>query len=161
MKERISTLMDGELFEDEAEALLGKIKQHGSAQQEWQTYHLIGDILRQPDHISRDISSALRERLRNEPTVLSPHSRMSKKLRYLAMTAVASLMAVALVVWVSVKVAPESAPQMALVQPPAGIEQSSNSANKGMDDYLMAHQEFSPSANVEGAAAYIHTVSAK
>jgi sigma-E factor negative regulatory protein RseA len=162
MKESISTLMDGELFEDEAEALLGKIKHHSGARQEWQTYHLIGDILRQPDHISRDISSTLRERLRNEPTVLAPpRSRISKKLRYFAMSAAASLMAVALVVWVSIRLGPDSTPQMAEVQQPAEVQQASDSANKGMDDYLMAHQEFSPSANVEGAAAYIHTVSAK
>ena len=28
-----------------------------------------------------------------------------------------------------------------------------------VNDYLMAHQEFSPSTNVQGAASYIHTVS--
>lgn len=161
MKESISTLMDGELFEDEAEALLGKINHHGSARQEWQTYHLIGDVLRQPDHISRDISLALRERLRNEPTVLAPRNHISKKLRYFAMSAAASLMAVALVVWISAKIGSESAPQMAAAQQPAELQQASYSANRGMDDYLMAHQEFSPSANMEGAATYIHTVSAK
>lgn len=160
MKESISALMDGELFEDEAEALLGRIGRHPEARREWQTYHLIGDALRQPDHIPEDISATLRERLRNEPTVLAPRSRISKKLRYFAMSAVASVMAVALVVWMSVKIGPESVPQMALQQ--SGAEQQASSGDHdGMDDYLMAHQEFSPSTNVEGAATYIRTVADK
>lgn len=161
MKESISTLMDGELFEDETEDLLGRIKQHPGAQQEWRTYHLIGDVLRQPEHISRDISPALRERLRNEPTVLAPRHRIGKKVRIIAMSAAASLMALAMVVWISVKVAPESAPQMAMQQPSGGVPQAGRSANQGMDDYLMAHQEFSPATNVEGAASYIRTVADK
>lgn len=167
MKESISTLMDGELFEDETEALLGRIKQHPDAQQEWQTYHLIGDALRQPDHISRDISTALRERLRNEPTVLVPRHRISKKVRYVAMSAVASVMALAMVVWMSARIGPDSSTQMAMRQPAGGAQQAGHSvnagrsANQGMDDYLMAHQEFSPATNVEGAATYIRTVADK
>lgn len=163
MKESISTLMDGELFEDETEALLSRIKQHPEAQQEWQTYHLIGDALRQPDHISRDISPALRERLRSEPTVLAPRSRISKKVRYVAMSAAASMMAFALLAWMSLKIGTEPAVQMAM-QPSAGKQHAGRSvnpagpANQGMDDYLMAHQEFSPATNVEGAATYIRTV---
>lgn len=161
MKESISTLMDGELFEDETEALFSKIKHHPEAQQEWQTYHLIGDILRQPDHIPRDISVALRARLQAEPTVLAPRNRISKKVRYFAMSAAASMMALAVLAWMSVRIGSEPAPQMAMQQPSAEMRQAGYSENKGMDDYLMAHQEFSPAANVEGAATYIHTVAAK
>lgn len=161
MKESISTLMDGELFEDESDVLLGKIKHHPEAQQEWKTYHLIGDILRQPDHIPRDISAALHARLQAEPTVLAPRSVNSKKVRYFAMSAAASLMALALLVWMSARIGSEPGPQMAMQQPPAEVRQASYAENKGMDDYLMAHQEFSPTANVEGAATYIHTVAVK
>lgn len=161
MKERISTLMDGELFEDEAEALLSRIKQHPESRQEWQTYHLIGDALRQPDHISRDITPDLRKRLQLEPTVLAPRRLGSKKLHYFVMSAAASLTALALVVWMSVKIGHDPAPQMAEQQPSGDVQQAGYSTNRGMDDYLMAHQEFSPSTNVEGAATYIHTVAAK
>ena len=33
--------------------------------------------------------------------------------------------------------------------------------NGSMNDYMLAHQEFSPSTDVRGAASYIRTVSAK
>ena len=131
MKERISTLMDGELFEDETEALLSRIKHHPEARQEWQTYHLIGDALRQPDHISRDISAALHERLQLEPTVLSPHSRTGKKVRYFALSAAASLMALALVAWMSVQIGTEPAAQMAFEQQSGAVQPASYTVNPG------------------------------
>lgn len=161
MKERISTMMDGELFEDETEALLSRIKHQPDALQEWHTYHLIGDALRQPDHVSRDISDALRERLKLEPTVLSPRNRISKKMRYFAMSAAASLMALALVAWMSVQIGSEPAAQMVVQQQSNTMQSGGAAANKGMDDYLMAHQEVSPGKDVGAATTYIHTVSAK
>ncbi len=162
MKERISTMMDGELFEDETEALLSRIKHHPEARQEWQTYHLIGDALRQPQHISRDISATLRERLQLEPTVLAPRRKISQKVRYFAMSAAASLMALALVIWMSAQIGAEPATQQMAVQQQAGAVQPAGlAARQGVDDYLMAHQEVSPSTDVQGAASYIHTVAAR
>jgi len=166
MKERISTLMDGELFEDETEALLGRIKHHPEARQEWQTYHLIGDALRQPGYISRDISVTLRERLQDEPTVLAPRIRISQKIRYFAMSAAASLMALALVAWMSVQISSEPPTRQIAQQQPGNVQAGNvkpgvNSGTKVVDDYLMAHQEVSPSTDVQGAASYIHTVAAR
>lgn len=159
MKHEISALMDGELFEDEAEVLLKNIKKDRQAQQAWQTYHLIGDVLRQPDHISQDISASFRERLQAEPTVFSPRKRVSQNVRYFALSAAASVMALALVAWLSIQVGTEPAPQIAAVQPQNEVRPASFSATTSVNDYLMAHQEFSPSTELHGAASYIHTVS--
>jgi hypothetical protein len=63
-------------------------------------------------------------------------------------------MALALVAWLSIQVGKEPAPQIAAVQQNNPVRQVSAQA----DDYLMAHQEFSPGANVHTAAAYIQTV---
>lgn len=161
MKERISTLMDGELNGDETEALLGRIKQHPETLQEWQAYHLIGDALRQPDHISKDISIALRERLRAEPTVLAPHRLVGKKISNFAMSVAASVAAFSLVVWMSVQIGSEPPAQMAMQQQSREVQRAVYSLDQGMNEYLMAHQELSPSTEVEGAATYIHTVAAK
>jgi len=157
MKQHISALMDGELFDDEAEAVLDKLKRNPEGHGEWLVYHLIGDALRQPDHVHADISAALGERLLAEPTVLAPHSRANHRARWFAVSAAASVMALAVVAWLSAKVAPEAAPQVAMQQP-GNVRPASLSAKRGMNDYLMAHQEFSPANNVQGAASYIHTV---
>jgi sigma-E factor negative regulatory protein RseA len=63
MKQDISALMDGELFEDEAESLLGQINSDSTVRKNWAVYHLIGDVLRQPEHIHCDLSMKVRERL--------------------------------------------------------------------------------------------------
>ena len=87
MKEHISVLMDGELFDDEADALLDKLKRDPAGHEEWLRYHLISDILRQPDHVHADISRAMHERLGAEPTILAPRSRAAQKVRWFAVPA--------------------------------------------------------------------------
>jgi len=158
MKQNISALMDGELFDDEAEALLDKIKRSPDAHAEWHIYHLVGDALRQPEHLHANMGAALRERLQAEPTVLAPRGRVKQNARWFALSAAASLMAFSLVAWMSVQVASEPAPPIAMQQQSTALRPASFHANRGLNDYLMAHQEFSPSADVQGAAAYIRTV---
>jgi len=157
MKQEISVLMDGEMFEDEADAFFDKLKRNPEIRQDWATYHLIGDALRQPDHIHRDLSVSFRARLQAEPTILAPHSRNPQKIRHYALSAAASVMALAIVAWMSMQISNEPAPQMVSAQQNDAIRPASFQAN----DYLMAHQEVSPSADVQGAATYIHTVAAK
>jgi len=157
MKQEISVLMDGEMFEDEAEAFFDRLKRHPEAHKEWATYHLIGDALRQPDHIHRDISPSFHDRLQAEPTILAPHGRNPQRIKHYALSAVASVMALALVAWMSMQISNEPTSQIASIQQNNAIRPASFQAN----DYLMAHQEFSPSADVQGAATYIHTVAAK
>jgi sigma-E factor negative regulatory protein RseA len=157
MKQNISALMDGELFDDEAEALLDKIKRNPDANTEWHIYHLVGDALRQPDHLHANIGPALRERLQAEPTVLAPRSRVKQNVRWFALSAAASVMALALVAWLSVQIGSEPAPQVAMQQSTA-LRPASFPVNPELNAYLMAHQEFSPSTDVQGTASYVRTV---
>ncbi|MBK9160590.1 MAG: sigma-E factor negative regulatory protein [Nitrosomonadales bacterium] len=158
MKQEISALMDGELFEDEADTLLDQIKRDQDSHNDWAVYHLIGDVLRQPDHIHCDLGAQVRERVQDEPTVLAPRKRVIRqKMQAFMMSAAASLAAVGVVAWMSMQVAPETAPQMAMKQNvlrPASLQIQPKSS-----DYLMAHQEFSPSTDMNGGASYVRTVS--
>ncbi len=158
MKQDISAMMDGELFEDDAVALLAKLKKNPHGDKEWLTYHLIGDALRQPDHVGKDISSSFHARLLAEPTVFAPRRRITQKARYFALSAAASLMALALVAWMSMQAGSERAPQVAVAQPQIDVRPAGFTSTNGVNDYVMAHQEFSPSTNVQGAATYIHYV---
>lgn len=157
MKQEISALMDGELFEDEAEALLGKLKRQPDANRNWELYHLIGDVLRQPEHIRCGFTQSFHQRLQEEPTILAPRHHSPQRIKHYALSAAASVMALALVAWLSTQIGSEPVVQMATVQQQNAI----HPATYQVDDYLMAHQEFSSSADVQGAATYIHTVAAK
>ena len=158
MKKEISALMDGELFEDEAESLLDRIKRDSDTHKNWAVYHLIGDVLRQPEHIHCDLSAKIRERMQDEPTVLAPRGHaMKQRVRTFALSAAASLAAVGVVAWMSLQISPEAAPKMAMQQ--AALRPASVQIKSKSNDYLMAHQEFSPSIDMNGGASYIHTVS--
>ena|SRR3989338_9551699 len=158
MKQEISALMDGELFEDEAEGLLNRIERNSDVHMDWEIYHLIGDVLRQPDHIHCDLSAKVRELMRDEPTVLAPRRHVVKqKMRAIALSAVASLSAVGVVVWMSMQISPEASPKMAMQQ--NTVRPVNLHIQPKANDYLMAHQEFSPSTDMNGGASYIRTVS--
>jgi len=158
MKQKISVLMDGELFEDEAESLFGHIKRGSDVHNDWEIYHLIGDVLRQPEHIHCGLSSKVRERMEDEPTVLAPRVRAVKqRMRTIALSAAASLSAVGVVAWMSLQISPEAAPQLAMQQ--TAFRPASMQIKADSNDYLMAHQEFSPSADMNGGTSYIRTVS--
>ena len=157
MKQEISALMDGELFEDDTATVLNRIKHDQSMRKHWAAYHLIGDVLRQPDHIHSDLSAKVRERMRNEPVVLAPRGHAVKqKLRTFALSVAASLSAVGVVAWMSLQISPEIAPKMAMQQ--TSLRPASMQILPKSDDYLIAHQEFSPAMDVN-AASYIRTVS--
>ncbi|MDH4234277.1 MAG: sigma-E factor negative regulatory protein [Gallionella sp.] len=158
MKQEISVLMDGELFEDEADALLNHIKPGSEAHRDWEIYHLIGDVLRQPDYIHSDLSSRARELMRDEPVVLAPRRQAAKqKMRTYALSAAASLSAVGVVAWMSMQITPEVPPRMAMQQ--NAVRPVNVQTQPKAYDYLMAHQEFSPSTDMNGGASYIRTVS--
>ncbi len=157
MNKDISALMDGELFEDEAESLLSRIKRDSEAHEDWELYHLIGDVLRQPDHIHCDLSAKVRDRMEDEPVVLAPRGRAVKqRIRTVALSAAASLAAFGVVAWMSAQIAPGTSPQTAMQQ--AALRPASAHFKPSANDYLMAHQEFSPSTDMSGGAAYVRTV---
>jgi len=150
--------MDGEIFEDEAESLLDHIGRGTDAHKDWEIYHLIGDVLRQPDHIHCDLSAKVRERMRDEPTVLAPRSHaVKRKVRTVALSAAASLAAVGVVAWMSQQIGSETLPQMAMQN--NALRPVSMQIQPKSNDYLMAHQEFSPSTDMNGGASYIRMVS--
>lgn len=159
-------LMDGELCGDDAEILLDKLKHNPEAQQEWLTYHLIGDSLRQPDFMPFEMSDTFSERLHAEPTVLAPRSKPGSKTGFFAMSAAASIMAMVFLAWLTVQIDAKPVLRQAVQSPNAVSTASSQMianipVNDSMNDYLLAHQELSPGNDVRGAASYIRTVAAR
>lgn len=156
-RHEISALMDGELFEDEAGNLLGQIKYGSEAHKNWELYHLIGDALRQPEHVTADLSVKVHQRLQDEPTILVPRIQgVKRKAQTFALSAAASLVAVGVVAWMSLQISPEAAPKMAMQQ--GALRPASLKSQLQSNDYLLAHQEYSPSTDMNGGASYIRTV---
>jgi sigma-E factor negative regulatory protein RseA len=160
MKDRISALIDGELDEHATGEALGQVGRDGEAGETWRTYHLIGDVLRDDRVLSSGFAARVGKRLAAEPTVLAPAAAVSRPRRWFPLPAAAAAAAVALVAWVAFapqREEPQPQPQAAIaeVAKPPAIVMPSSAAN----DYLLAHQGFSPRVAFQGMAPYVRTVS--
>lgn len=146
MKEHISALMDGELDDESARIVFGKLKQGEALRDEWEIYHLIGDGLRQTPQLSGDFSSRFAERLAAEPTVLAPQPKPRLLRTKIALSAAASLAAVSVVAWTAFQLNPPD--QAKIAAAPTHL------SSTNVSGYVSAHQEFSTSAYY-GAAPYM------
>jgi len=59
MKEQLSAYMDGEFDHDNAEHLVATAKSNGEMRQAWQTYHLIGDVMRGEPAMTTEFSDRI------------------------------------------------------------------------------------------------------
>jgi sigma-E factor negative regulatory protein RseA len=163
---KISEWMDGELSGHQTREQFTRVKQDTELHHCWDTFHLIGDVMRGEHALSQEFEKRVAARLASEPAVLAPRPRVSRRFATYALSAAASVSAVALVGWIAFFMNP-LAPQPDLAQappapPPAAVpaEQLASVPSDGaMNEYLIAHQEFSPSTEIQGLAPYIRGVS--
>jgi len=151
MKHQISAFMDGELLEEETGAVLAQLKRDDTLLTQWTDFHVISDALKEQYSLQRELSPAFRERiskrLSEEPTILAAQQTSLRRPRALALSAAASVAAVAMVLGIAF-----------YNEQPAEFAQPTAAATAtNVDDYLMAHQEFSPM--MQGVAPYARTVS--
>ena len=161
MKTRISALMDGELDDRSAAEAIVTAARESEAAEAWRTYHLISDAMRGTRLLSDSFSARLAERLAVEPTVLAPQRadvQPSPRV-WFAMSAAASVAAVALVGWVAFAPPRESAPAAGpLAQNKPVLGSVAVPMPVAANDYLLAHQAFSPRVSLQGMAPYVRSV---
>jgi len=161
MKDKISALMDGELDAKSAAEMIDSLGRDGDALHAWRTYHLISDAIRDSRVLSDGFTSRVAARLSAEPALLAPAGLQAEPRKWLVLSAAASVAAVSLVGWLAF------APQREA--PPSQVAKASATPLKkqpaivplpsGTNDYLLAHQGFSPRASLQGMALYVRTVS--
>jgi len=161
MKSKISALMDDELEQHGTGGALEALRIEGEARDGWRRYHLIGDLMRDTHPLSAGFAARVADRIAQEPTVLAPSRRRIEAVRMpvWAFSAAASLAAVALVGWVAF--GPGDDAQLAQRQPQvlAVPEAPQVAPPAAANDYLLAHQGYSPRNSLQGAAPYVRTVS--
>jgi len=166
--EHISAMMDNELDDTQMAGQVARLREHPELREGWDTFHLIGDVIRGERLLNTMICPAVSEKLAFEPTVLSPWRTSPKRMRTFAFSAAASMAAIALVGWLAFFDNPLSPSQQvakAPAKPPSSVSSvsspqlSSVPSDGTMNEYLIAHQEYSPSTAIQGLAPYIRTVS--
>ena len=177
--ERLSALVDDELSPREITGEVRKLDQQQETRERWSRYHLIGDAMRGEvgSLYNSSLAKSISRRLEDEPVVLAPAALKRKgKGRRRAFTGVAvaaSLAAVAMVM------APQLLNQEGVATQPAVVEQQPAQAHtyfvaqdgtrwellqkpaveSRLNNYLVNHQERSPSSNIKGIMPYATFVS--
>ena len=155
--EKISQLIDGDLGQWETRAQIARLEREPELADCWATYHLIGDALRKEIELGPEFTRKVRAQLDLEPAVLGPRVRLMQRTARHTLPIAAAVAGVTVVAWLAFQ-APPNAPELALVPTPSILTPSPS--NAGVADYLVAHQEFSPSTTMHGVASYMRTVSA-
>jgi len=166
MKDRISVLMDGELDDRSAaqviDVLAGRSEAGGEARDAWRTYHLISDALGKSRMLSEGFSERVAAALAAEPTVLAPRrlGGAREPRRWVALSA--GVAAVSLVGWLGFAPQQQQVVEVAKAPAPVVPKQAKPTVvalPSGTNDYLLAHQAFSPRMSLVGMAPYVRTVS--
>jgi sigma-E factor negative regulatory protein RseA len=169
--ETISAFMDGAAGRAESKMTFLQLRQSDECMDAWETFHLIGDTLRGEPVLSQGFTRRFTARLEDEPLLLAPRIKWRRSVNY-ALSAAASLAAVAVVLTLVLAenplrptmpiaaIAPtevaKSTP-VAIIAPAPVIPVASSQS--GFNEYLMAHQGFSPSTVLQGVAPYVRSVS--
>lgn len=158
--EKISQLMDGELGGRESRSQIRRLESDPGLCDSWETYHLIRDALRREAQLRPDFTRRVHALLESEPTIVAPHTQLAARAVRYTLPMAAGLAGIAVVGWLAMSgpgQPPATAPGTSFVaeRPPAP-EQPVDGA---MRDYMLAHQEFSPSTAMQGVASYVRTVS--
>lgn len=157
MGERISRLMDGDVDGSDAEAAFRELKS-SEAMAAWECYHVIGDTLRRSGAPTPGFAQRFAVRLAAEPTVLAPRQHHAPRLP-LVWAAAATVAAVTVVGWVAVRSLDPQATAVAKARE-AAVAVAAKARPQLSPDYLLAHQEFSPTAQIPGIASNLRPVAA-
>src|SRR6185312_162352 len=152
--EEISLLIDGELDPARADAAVTSLcRAQGVAT--WVCYHMIGDAVRGVASRGLD-SKRFVELFAAEPTVLAP-PRRSTAPHAIALALAATVAAVSVVGWVALTTMP--APVAASARQAVGVRAAD--ARPVVDnEYVLVHQEYSPTNAIQGIGPYLRAVAA-
>jgi sigma-E factor negative regulatory protein RseA len=153
--EEISLLMDGELDDDRAERACQGFRESATVET-WLAYHVIGDCLRGDRGGARGMARAFWARLAAEPTVLAPPRRQPTPAA-IAWAAAASVAAVSLVGWVAWTTMPLPPSAIATAQQATAVR-AADVRRPVVNEYLLAHQEYSPTTAIQGVRPYLRAV---
>ena len=156
MEQRISRLMDGDLEGNEADAAFRELKQPDCVAV-WVTYHLIGDALRRTGEPVPGFAERFAARLDSEPTVFAPQPRQTHRLP-LVWAVAATIAAVMVVGSVAVSTLDPQPTALARAREATAVR-SARTPQAVSPDYLLAHQEYSPTTQIQGVGPYLRSVS--
>ena len=148
MTQDISSLMDGELDPREGEQAIRSCCASREAAGTWQTYHLIGDVLRGGKPHPTRTAERVREALAQEPAIIARPKRVYEStVGRIALAAAASVATIGVVGWIGTQGGQVTGSPV-VAKNPSAIQPVANKATVGtpapvvdMQDYVVAHKQ--------------------
>ena len=169
--DKISAFMDGESASAETRNVIERLRSDQECRKIWDSFHLVGDVMRGAPVLRDDFIERLRQKLEDEPTVLAPHAKW-RSLNKFAYSAAAAAAGVAVVLALAMTNNSVRLPADIATARPADSAQLAQNAvstaraqpdqvanSKQVNEYLMAHLEFSPRTALQGVVPYVRSVS--
>jgi sigma-E factor negative regulatory protein RseA len=150
MTQDLSSLMDGELGNDQAQRAIGTCCASEEQKQNWYLYHCIGDAMRGQSPRRLEMPDEVFASIKDEPTILAPRRWSQATVARVAMAAAASVATVGVVGWLGSQggaSAPAGVPVVAKtsspVQPVANtaVVAAPVAATEDVQAYLAAHRQ--------------------
>lgn len=158
MGEDISRFMDGELDGAEADDVYRQLKR-SEATVTWVCYHVIGDALRGSGRHLPGFAERFSQRMAAEPTILAPKPRATRELPFV-WAAAATVAAIAVVGWVAVTTFDTQPTALAKAREAGAVRTAVVKPQTVAPDYVIAHQEFSPTTQIQGVGPSLRQASA-
>lgn len=155
--EEVSQLMDGELDAQRVEHACHGLRETASMET-WICYHVIGDTLRGCGGLSPGFAERFAARFGAEPTLLAPPLRRPTPAA-VAWALAASVAAVTVVGWVALTTMPLPPAALATVQQATAVR-AADVRRPVENEYLLAHQEYSPTTAIQGVRPSLRVVAA-
>lgn len=155
--EEVSLLVDGELDADRVERVCVGLRAP-EAVETWVCYHMIGDALRGQCRPIRGFAERFAARLTAEPTVLAP-ARPRPAPAAVALAVAATVAAVGVVGWVALTTMPAPPEAIATAERAVAVRPA-DARRPVVNEYLLAHQEYSPATAIAGVRPYLRAVAA-
>ncbi|GKS69639.1 anti sigma-E protein, RseA [Nitrosomonas sp. PY1] len=120
MENEVSALMDGELESEDVSRVVEMLDRNSELKQHWETYHLIGDALRQSSQLSMNLSEAVATKLKDEPIIYSPNVSelllFKKQKRKIATLALAASVVLGISTWLGLDHSSQEADKQILAE---------------------------------------------
>lgn len=174
-RELISALADGQLADEDLAVVLAACEADDEALAGWDSYHLIGDVLRSPDLAPQASDAAfvqgLRSRLAEEPAIAAVAAASAQPIRieheaandsrWKLVAALASLAAVLAVTWNAGSgwLAPPEAPQLVRAETPQQVLVMSGQGpvvrDARLQELLAEHKQFGGTSALQMPSGFL------
>jgi sigma-E factor negative regulatory protein RseA len=155
--EEVSQLMDGELEAERLEHACHGLRE-ASAMQTWVCYHVIGDALRGCGGLSPGFAERFSTRFSTEPTLMAPPRRHPAPAA-VAWALAASVAAVCVVGWVALTTMSLPPAAVATAREATAVR-AADARRPVVNEYVLAHQEYSPTTPIQGVQPALRVVAA-